>query len=597
MRDSASTRRREDDFGRASYDEARDVRFGSGGGRFGFGAGGRGLPWVFLWIVVALCVVIGRLFWLQIMQGDWLSERAEAQRTNVIRLVARRGTIYDRNGNILAISEECYDVCCNPEQITEETETETAQLVSAHLGGEIAAYRAIFAQKTTFAYLSKLCDKEVAEELRRDLISSSLEGVYLYAQTRRVYPYGEVAGQIIGLTNHESEGLTGLELQYDSYLKGTDGEMILECGLNGTPIAGGVSEVTKPVRDGQDLFLAIDIDVQRAVEEYVKRGVEAAHATSGFCMVEDPTSGEVIACCSTPYADLSHQDLITNESLALKMISDSYEPGSIAKVLTAAIGLESGTVDANTYYYVPISVMVGDGIVFDVDDRLEEARMNLREVLRRSSNVGAALIAQTSIGAEVFAQGMESFGIGVPTGIDYPGEAAGLVKKLSEYDASTLGSMSFGQGFSVPMVQMVRSVGAIAAGGLMYTPHFATRLGERELTWPEPQRAVSEVTALKVADMMRTVVEEGTAQSAAVPGFDVAAKTGTGEIAGAGGYLKNRYLASLIGFAPAHDPKVLVYVGLNETPHLSYSSAGPVFSAIMGEALSDLGILAQDAKA
>ena len=312
-------------------------------------------------------------------------------------------------------------------------------------------------------------------------------------------------------------------------------------------------------------------------------------------MVADPRTGEVIAACSTPYADLTQPDMLGPEDLNLKLVSSAYEPGSISKVLTAAIGLESGTVGPNDYYTVPYSIMVGEGIVFDVDDRLEYEEMNLREMLRRSSNVAAALIAQTSIGAEAFSAGIASFGIGTPSGIDYPGEVTGIVKTLPEYDASTLGSMAFGQGYSVPMVQMVRAVGAIANGGVMRTPHLATQVGDQVLDFSLEERAVSDLVAERVADMMHTVVTDGTAASAAVEGFEVAAKTGTGEIASpTGGYLKNRYLASLIGFAPVKNPQVLVYVGLNETPYLSYSSAGPVFSAIMGEALSDLGVLAED---
>lgn len=572
----------------ASYDEASRRRFGSGGGVFGFGPGGGGLPWVFGFLVLGMVLVAGRLFYLQVLEGPSLAKAAEDRRTNVMVLQARRGTIYDRNGNVLAKSEECYDVYCNPREVADVHEM--ADLVATYLGGSAEAYRPVLEQDTTFAYLARLADKDACEELRAELIARSLAGVYLIGQMRRVYPYGGVAGQVLGFVDVDGNGVTGLELAYDTQLKGTDGEMIMETGLNGIPIAGAASQVTSP-QDGQDLILALDVDIQRSVEENVLVGVEESKATSGFAMVMDPRTGEVIAACSTPYADLTREETRTDESLRLKLVSDSYEPGSIAKVLTAAIGLESGTVDTNTYFTVPVSIMVGEGIVFDVDERNTVAEMNLREMLRRSSNVGAALIAQEAIGARAFSEGMEAFGIGTPTGIDYPGEAAGIIKPLELYDASSVGSMSFGQGFSVPMVQMVRAVGAIADKGVMRTPHFAVSVGGRELDWSATQQAVSEMTAEKVADMMRTVVEDGTATSAAVEGYDVAAKTGTGEIAENGKYVADKYLASLIGFAPVQDPQVLVYVGLNETPYLSYSSAGPVFSAIMGDALFDLGVL------
>jgi cell division protein FtsI (penicillin-binding protein 3) len=388
----------------------------------------------------------------------------------------------------------------------------------------------------------------------------------------------------------DGKGISGIEYQYDEVLSGKDGEMIMETGLGGIPIAGAAAQVTEP-EDGQDLVLSIDVDVQKLMEEEIESAVEENKATTGIAMATDPRTGEIIAACSTPYADLTNPLAITNEALNLKMVSHSYDPGSTFKVLTAAIGLESGTVEANDYFTVPPYVTVGKDFVTDSDDRWDYTPMNLREVLRRSSNVGAALIAQEAIGADAFSEGVAAFGIGQLTGIDYPGEVPGMVKSRSEYDPSSLGSMAFGQGITFPMVQMVRAVGSIANGGLLKTPHFVTSVGGKQLSWPEGERSVSEGTAEKIADMMCTVVEEGTGTSAAVEGYDVAAKTGTGEQAENGTYLKGKYLASLIGFAPARDPEVLVYVGLNETPYLSYSSAGPAFSAIMGEVLADMGIL------
>lgn len=572
----------------ASYDEDARRRFGSGHGFFGFGAGGGGLPYVFIALVFGLILVVGRLFFLQVIDGGKLAKAAEERRTNVQVLQARRGTIYDRNGNVLAKSEECYDVYCNPKEVT-DVDAE-AQMVARWLGGDASEYRDLLTQDSTFVYLVRKADKEASENLRDELAAESFAGVYLISQMQRVYPYGQVCGQVLGMVNVDGEGISGLELAYDKQLGGVDGEMIMETGLAGVPIAGAAAQVTQPI-DGDDLVLSIDIDVQQFVEEHMEDAVEANEAKSGFAMACDPHTGAIIAACSTPYADLTNPNLLTNESLNLKLVSDSYDPGSIFKVLTAAIGLESGTVKASDYFTVPSTILVGKDIVTDEDGRMETTEMNLREMLRRSSNVAAALIAQEAIGADVFSSGVEAFGIGSLTGIDYPGEAQGIVKKRNEYDPSSLGSMSFGQGLSIPMVQMVRAVGAIANGGQLCTPHFAVSVGGEELSWPAGDRAVSERTAEKVADMMLTVVEDGTGFSAAVEGYEVAAKTGTGEQAENGKYLEGKYLASLIGFAPVRDPQVLLYVGLNETPHMSYSSAGPVFSAIMGEVLADMGVL------
>ena len=548
---------------------------------------GNPLSRVFGLLVFVMVLVVIRLAYLQVVKGPAYAAAAEERRTNVITLQARRGTIYDRNGNVLAMSEECYDVYCNPKEVADAHAQ--AQLVETWLGGDVEAYEELMQKDSTFVYLTRKANKEACESLRSELLAEGYAGVYLLSQMHRVYPYGRMCGQVLGMVNTDGKGISGLELAYDEVLSGKDGQMIMETGLGGTPIAGGTYEVTEPI-NGDDIVLAIDKDVQLFVEEQVEEAVAKNKAKSGFCMVCDPRNGEIIAACSTPYADLSNPQTITDEALNLKLVSDSYEPGSIFKVITAAIGLESGTVSANDYFTVPPTMIVGQDLVEDEDGRNQTMEMNLREVLRRSSNVGAALIAEEAIGADALAEGIKAFRIGELTGIDYPGEAVGLVKTRAEYDPSSVGSMSFGQGIAFPMVQMVRAVGSIACDGELQTPHFVVSVDGEDLDWHSDERSVSVATAQKVADMMRTVVEEGTGQTAAVDGYDVAAKTGTGEQADNGSYIKDKYLASLIGFAPAKDPEVLVYVGLNETPYMSYSSAGPVFSAIMGEVLADLSV-------
>ena len=588
MRDSQGRAYRGEDAVRKGRTSRRGLHVPSLAGHLGFGTDGNGLAWLFVAFVAALAIVAAFAGKKQLIDGPNLAERAEQHRTTPSTLHARRGTIYDRNGNILARSEECYDVYCNPKLVDDVDAT--AAVVAAHLGGSASDYVPLMQRDETFVWIERQADKATCEELRAELREKELTGVELLDQMRRVYPYGQVCGQVLGMVDVDGVAVSGLELYYDEVLRGTDGEMAQEVGKNGVPIADATMTISEPV-DGKDLVLSIDVDVQKYAEQQVERAVAENEASSGTCVVCDPRNGEILAACSTPYADLTHPETLENEALSLKPVSNSYDPGSIFKVLTAAIGLESGTVTTNTYFTVPPTILVGKDIVHDDDWRGEYMQMNLREVLRRSSNVGAVLFAQEAIGAEAFAQGVEAFGIGSLTGVDFPGEAEGLVKRIGDYDPSTLGSMSFGQGLTIPMIQMVRATGAIANGGELVTPHFVTSVGGEATEWPEPKRAVSKSTAQKVTDMMRTVVENGTGWSAQVTGYDVAAKTGTGEQAEDGEYVQDKYLASVIGFAPASDPQVLVYVGLNETPYMSWTSAGPVFSAIMGEVLSDTGVL------
>lgn len=580
----------------ASYEEASRTRYGrrgrdrhpaSDGTHLGFGSGGGGLQWVFVIIVIVMGIAAGRLVWLQVFEAGDLSQQAEDRRTNSLTIQAKRGTIYDRNGNVLAMSVACYDVYCNPQEV--DSPAAEALILADHLGGDAATYRDELSGDGTFSYLVRHADKDAAEACRDELSEKGHKGIYLLEETKRVYPYGTLAGQLVGMVDIDGNGLTGLELYYDDVLSGTNGYMLLETGATGVPIAGATSETT-PARDGTDLVLSIDADIQRAAEEQVKQGVATYKAESGFCMVTDPTTGEILAACSTPYANLSDTSNLEDGALSLKLVTDSYEPGSIFKIITMSIGIDDGLITPDSTFTVPPQVLVGDDYVSDDDGRGETMQMDVREILRRSSNTGAALIAQEVIGKQRFADGVSAFQIGQKTGIDYPGEVDGIVRSADDYEGSSLGSMSFGQGLAIPMVQMVKAVGSIANGGTLMTPHFVKSEGGQDMDWPSVGTSVSKDTCDAVTDMMRTVVEEGTAEKAQVEGYDVAGKTGTAEYAENGKYVQGEYLASLVGFAPADDPKVLVYVGLNKTPNLASSSAAPVFSAIMGEALADMGV-------
>lgn len=580
-----------DDVPGASYDEARRARELRRAQRFGAerdGGGDRGIHVLLVLFAVLALVVVGRLVFLQVIRAGWLSSQAENQRTNVMALHAKRGTIYDRNGNVLAVSEECQTIYANPQEINDPTKA--ARIVAQILDGASNDYLERLRQDTSFVYLRRQVDTSVADKLKDALDDAGVSGIYFLEDTKRMYPYGGVAGQVLGVVGIDGDGLSGLELYYDDILKGTDGEMIMEVGRGGTPIAGAANEVT-PAKNGSDIMISLDIDVQRVAEEQITQAVKDYEADSGSVMVIDPQTGEILAACSTPLLDVTNLEDAVDESYTMKLVSASYEPGSIFKVLTASIGVDDKLIGANSVWNVPAEVKVGDDYVSDVDNRDYSMDMTLREIMRRSSNAGMALIGQQVIGKKRFAQGVANFQIGQKTGIDYPGEAAGIVKDADAYDGSTLGNMAFGQGLAIPMVQMVKAVGAVANGGTLLTPHFLVTQDGKEVHWKKKGTAISSKTAAEVTDMMRTVVDEGTAMDADVDGYDVAAKTGTGQQVNddGSGYKENSFVSSLIGFANADDPHVLVYVGLNGTAYHG-SAAGTAFSAIMEEALSDMGV-------
>ncbi len=534
-------------------------------------------------------IVCARLIWLQVVDAGNLSQMAAQSHTNTVAIHAKRGTIYDRNGNVLAMSVDCKDIVADPQQVQEEDNVDAmAKILAEVLGGDEDTYVEKLSRDSRYALLASQVDDSVADALKERLSDEGMIGIYYNSNTKRVYPYGTSCAQLIGYVNAEGTALSGLEYYYNETLTGTDGTKIYEAGAGGSPMASGASYVEEAV-DGTDIVLSIDIDLQQECEQIITEAIETYGSESGSIMVTDPKTGEIFAACSTPLPDFSN--LTDASSLNLKLVTDSYEPGSVFKILTTSIGIEAGLFTSESVYTIPVSVKVGDDYVYDTDDARDYTMdMTVREMLRRSSNVAMSTLAQDVIGASTFAAGVDKYGIGHTTGIDFPGEAAGIVKPLSKYDGSTLGSMSFGQGLAIPMVQIVRAFAAVANDGVPNTPHFLVSKGGEEVDWPAGEQIISKETADEVTDMMRTVMQEGTGTAGQVEGYDIAGKTGTGEQASSSGYEEYNFVASLCGFANADDPEVLVYAGLNGTAHLASASAANVFHDVMQKAVTTLGI-------
>ena len=538
-----------------------------------------------------LCVIVAavalRLFWLQVVDGPRLASEAESRRTNVVTLTARRGTIYDRNGKVLAMSVECQTIYANPKVV--ENASAVAQVLAQNLGGVASDYVGDLTADTTFRYIKRQVDQDVADKIKQELSDQGLAGIYYLKDSKRVYPYGSTGAQILGFVGSEGTGLSGLEYYYNDILTGTDGQMIMETGLGGTPIAGGTSEVTE-AQNGTDIMLSIDIDLQEEAERIIAEGVETYQSESGSVMVSDPKTGEIYAACSTPLPDFSN--LTDSSSLDLKLVSQSYEPGSVFKVITTSIGYDLGLYTPDTVYNVPARYTLGDNYVQDDDGRDYAEDMTVRYMLQHSSNPAMALLANEVIGPKRFAEGVERFCIGQKTGIDFPGETAGIVKSYDEYDGTTAGYMAFGQSVAIPMIQIIRAFAAVGNQGTLTTPHFLIAKAGEKVDWPSGGQAISAEACEQEIDAMRAVMTDGTGKNGAVEGYDIAGKTGTGEQAkdGSDGYEGYYYVASLCGFANADDPEVLVYAGLNGTSHLALGSAAHVFHDVMRQSVAILGI-------
>lgn len=538
-----------------------------------------------------LCVIVAavalRLFWLQVVDGPRLASEAESRRTNVVTLTARRGTIYDRNGKVLAMSVECQTIYANPKVV--ENASAVAQVLAQNLGGVASDYVGDLTADTTFRYIKRQVDQDVADKIKQELSDQGLAGIYYLKDSKRVYPYGSTGAQILGFVGSEGTGLSGLEYYYNDILTGTDGQMIMETGLGGTPIAGGTSEVTE-AQNGTDIMLSIDIDLQEEAERIIAEGVETYQSESGSVMVSDPKTGEIYAACSTPLPDFSN--LTDSSSLDLKLVSQSYEPGSVFKVITTSIGYDLGLYTPDTVYNVPARYTLGDNYVQDDDGRDYAEDMTVRYMLQHSSNPAMALLANEVIGPKRFAEGVEKFCIGQKTGIDFPGETTGIVKSYDEYDGTTAGYMAFGQSVAIPMIQIIRAFAAVGNQGTLTTPHFLIAKAGEKVDWPSGGQAISAEACKQEIDAMRAVMTDGTGKNGAVEGYDIAGKTGTGEQAkdGSDGYEGYYYVASLCGFANADDPEVLVYAGLNGTSHLALGSAAHIFHDVMQQSVAILGI-------
>ena len=535
---------------------------------------------------VAAIAGVARLADYQLFNADRYRAEADARRLSSQILYAKRGAIYDRNGNVLVQSVECSNVYVNPMLIDKKQRKKVVRALVDALGVEEDDVAAIVKKETTFAYVKRQVDQDDADALMK----KNLPGVELEPSIKRVYPYGNLASQVLGVVNIDNVGMTGLEKQYDEVLTGTNGSLVRERALDGSFIAGGAYKKV-PAQDGMDIVLALDVNIQRVAEDALAAAVESSGAKYGSVIVTDPATGEILACCSNPTYDPTDLANASNADLNLRVVTDAYEPGSVFKTFVASAALETGAITQNTKLQVPSTIKVGDDTVSDVDKRSFAMTMDIREILRRSSNVGMVMVGE-KLGADNMAAYIKKFGFGSATGIDFPGESLGIIKDRDEYDGASVGSMSFGQSIAVAPIEMVRAMSAIAHDGVMTTPHFLkTRAGE-EVDWADgEQRALSVDVAAQLRDLMRTVVDEGTGEGAQIAGYEISGKTGTAERAGegGGGYQKGNNMASFMGFVSTDDPRVLCYVTLDGTPQQSYA-ATPVFKTVMETALPALGI-------
>lgn len=532
---------------------------------------------VFALFAVLVILFVGRLFYLQVIVSDEYSAMAEETRTISFNTTPRRGTIYDRNGVVLAVSVDATTIYANPAEVT-DAQGEAAKIAEV-LGGEPEDYvGALTSPDTTFAYVKRQADVELAQQVK----ALELDGIYFIADTRREYPHGSIGGQVIGYCNVDGEGITGLELQYNDILKGTPGTYTAERGENGIPIPGGVKEET-PAVDGADIMISIDIKMQDALEQALVTGLEPMGATEGSAVLMDSESGELFAICSLPYMNPANMAESEVGSDQVKAITQQFEPGSIFKSVTVLTALENETMKPEDELFCP-SYIEADGYkVSDAHERDDET-FTLREILDQSSNVGVSLVAENT-GFDKFYENIIQYNLNERTGVDYPGEARGFLQDFDVWGRITGYNVSFGQGVSVTPLQMTRFYGAILNDGYEVTPHFLISLPQTgEVPEYESELVVDNVAALSdMKSMLRTVVTDGTGTRADIEGYEVCGKTSTAEIAKDGVYLDGIYNLCFTGFIDNSSSSLVCFVGANNV--YGMGQVTHIFRDIMSSAI------------
>lgn len=547
--------------------------------KYSFGSNRFRVLLVFFGIVLLL--LVGRLVQLQIILADDYSTQAANSRTVSVELSPRRGTIYDRNGKVLASDVQATTIYCNPKEITDVKST--AEKLAGVLGGDASIYEgALSTENTTFAYVKRKVDQDKGEEVQ----GLGLDGIYFLDDMKRVYPYGSIAGQILGLVDVDGNGQTGLELYYDSILKGEPGKLVLQQGAYGMPIPDG-TEVDEPAKDGQDIILSIDIDMQQYVEERLAKGVSDIGGEDGSAVLYDADSGDIIAIASTPYLDPSDRSNIEEGATSVKAITTQFEPGSIFKTASFCAMLEAGGITAQTTVDCPVYLEADEYKISDAHERAATT-MTAAEVLAQSSNVGTSLLVQQHLGFNGLYDKIRKYGLNDATGVDYPGEAEGYLTNVSTWSLIQSYNVTFGQGISLSPLMITRFYGAIASGtGVAHTPHFliSKPSSGEEVTWGSEQIIDNTDAIAPLTDMLVGVVENGTGKTAAVEGYTTAGKTGTAEYADdTGSYVKNMYNLDFVGFLPNATSNLVCFVGVNHVPY--DRNTCEVFKDIMTEASS-----------
>jgi cell division protein FtsI (penicillin-binding protein 3) len=512
-------------------------------------------------LLAALTLAFGGLLlratWLQGVRAESLSRLGQTQHREAVTLPAGRGTIYDRTGVELGLGESATTVYANPRQVVNPRAAAVA--VERTLGLDADSVYPQLADRTRgFVYVERQADPAQAAALKR----LKLEGFGFYPEERRSYPQRSVAAQVLGYVGIDGDGLSGLELEFDRALAGRAGKETVVKDPSGRVIDVQPERAETP---GRDVFLTVDHSIQANAEEVLRQTVHKWHAKSASAIVLDPRTGAVLAMAQQPGYDANRFPSAPRDLQRNRTVTDTYEPGSTFKLITVAAALSERLVAPSTRFTLPYSLHVADRVIHDAEER-GTVNYSVAQILAHSSNIGAIELAEM-LGRTRLSSWISRFGFGRTTGIDFPGESPGIVLPPEKWSGSTIGNVPIGQGIAVTPVQMAAAYAAIANGGVWSRPHLVDHVAGGGRPSLYRRRLVSRRIADELMLMLKDVVAEGTGQYAAMPGYQVAGKTGTAQKPDShGGYATGRYVASFVGIVPASRPRFVVLVTVDE-PH------------------------------
>ncbi|SBT03398.1 transpeptidase involved in septal peptidoglycan synthesis (penicillin-binding protein 3) [Candidatus Propionivibrio aalborgensis] len=535
-----------------------------------------------LLILTCFATLIGRSFYLQVLNNDFLKEKGESRYLRDLEISASRGSIADRHGDVLAISTPMKSVWAMPADA--RLSQEQTKLLARLLEMDIKELSRKLASDKSFVFLKRQLPPDVAEQVA----AQKLPGIGQDKEYRRFYPSGEMTAHIVGFTGIDDKGLEGVELAFQGQLLGHPGSRRVIKDRRGQ-IVEDVGSIKLP-QDGKDIRLALDSKIQYLAYSRLKQAVVDFKAKAGGVVVVDVNSGEILALANWPTYNPNNRERLSGAQLRNRAVTDTFEPGSTLKPFSVALALESGKVRFDTVINcAPGRMTIGNATISDAHPH---DNLTVAQVIQKSSNVGTVKIASALTPKQMWGM-FEAVGFGQVSQLGFPGEVSGRLRPWKSWRPIEQATMSYGHGISVSLMQLARAYTVFAREGNV-VPLSLTKVDSNPV---EAVQVFSQQTVREMRAMLEMAVQaEGTAPKAQIPGYRVAGKTGTAYKLEGGQYVR-KYVASFVGFAPVSNPRLVVAIMIDEPgsgQHYGGDVAGPVFSKVMGGALRTLGI-AQDA--